>query len=282
MAHFFPADAQMIPVIEELSQSYAFKSDATSSVVFVSVEADGEAVATFSELSDIKIIPSVLCVLDKVVVGSVEGFNIPAVVSTVADCHRMISTAVGSVTAAKTAGDETKSAASSAPAAAAAPAKPAAAAAAPAPFELTDELKVRLNALVASSPVMLFMKGAPDAPRCGFSRQVVEILKGQKVRHNRLISARRLVHYSVLIVMICPSLSVLASLVSPMFVQVKFGSFDILSDNAVREGLKKLSNWPTYPQLYADGKLVGGLDVIKGLIEEGDFQDQLPAGAIVE
>ena len=52
----------------------------------------------------------------------------------------------------------------------------------------------------------------------------------------------------------------------------KFGHFDILSDNEVRQGLKKFSDWPTYPQLYVDGELVGGLDIIKVLIQMNYIQ----------
>ena len=85
------------------------------------------------------------------------------------------------------------------------------------------------------------MKGSPDAPRCGFSRQIAELLAAEKV---------------------------------------KFDSFDILSDEEVRQGLKTFSNWPTYPQLYADGKLLGGLDVVKELQEEGELLDSLPAAAV--
>ena len=84
---------------------------------------------------------------------------------------------------------------------------------------LDDALKVRLQQLVDSDPVILFLKGTPEEPRCGFSRKVVDILRKE---------------------------------------QVKFGSFDILSDNDVREGLKKFSNWPTFPQLYCKGELLGG------------------------
>ena len=88
---------------------------------------------------------------------------------------------------------------------------------------------------------MLFMKGSPDAPRCGFSRQITELLQAEKV---------------------------------------KFDTFDILSDEEVRQGLKTFSNWPTFPQLYADGKLLGGLDVVKELQEEGELLEALPAAAI--
>ena len=84
---------------------------------------------------------------------------------------------------------------------------------------------------------MLFMKGTPDEPRCGFSRQIVEILKNK---------------------------------------QVKYGSFDILSDNEVREGLKTYSNWPTYPQVYIKGELVGGLDIVKELVQSGEFDAMIP------
>ncbi|PIO56924.1 glutaredoxin, partial [Teladorsagia circumcincta] len=56
----------------------------------------------------------------------------------------------------------------------------------------------------------------------------------------------------------------------------KFGSFDILSDEEVRQGLKTYSNWPTYPQLYLDGELIGGLDVIREELKDADFVAKLP------
>jgi len=58
---------------------------------------------------------------------------------------------------------------------------------------------------------------------------------------------------------------------------IEFDTFDILSDEEVRQGLKDYSNWPTYPQLYAKGKLLGGLDIIKELAEEGSLTDELSA-----
>ena len=61
--------------------------------------------------------------------------------------------------------------------------------------------------------------------------------------------------------------------------KITFGHFDILGDEEVRQGLKKYSNWPTYPQLYGGGKLIGGLDVMKELADEGDLLDSLPAEA---
>lgn len=99
-----------------------------------------------------------------------------------------------------------------------------------------DTLTQRLKALVNTKPVMLFMKGTPDEPRCGFSRQTVEALQAASQQ---------------------------------------FGSFDILSDEEVRQGLKKLSDWPTYPQLYAGGELVGGCDIIKELAAAGELKETL-------
>lgn len=79
--------------------------------------------------------------------------------------------------------------------------------------------------------------GTPAAPQCGFSRRFVELLKGQGIQ---------------------------------------FGSFNILADPQVRDGLKKYSNWPTYPQLFVNGELVGGLDVCTELAESGELRDMVP------
>ncbi|XP_022701661.1 glutaredoxin-3-like [Varroa jacobsoni] len=97
-------------------------------------------------------------------------------------------------------------------------------------------LEDRLKKLIAQEPVMLFMKGTPEEARCGFSRKAIEILK----KHD-----------------------------------VKFGSFDILSDNDVREGLKKFSDWPSYPQLYINGELIGGVDIMSQMDESGDLEEAL-------
>ncbi|DAZ94874.1 TPA: hypothetical protein N0F65_008018, partial [Lagenidium giganteum] len=93
-----------------------------------------------------------------------------------------------------------------------------------------------LKALVNSAPVLLFMKGSPSEPKCGFSRKTVALLREH---------------------------------------QIAFSSFDILSDEQVRQGLKKFSNWPTYPQLYVKGKLIGGLDILNEMADEGDLSEQL-------
>lgn len=98
-------------------------------------------------------------------------------------------------------------------------------------------LEDRLKKLINKAPCMLFMKGDPATPRCGFSRTIVSILDGYKADYQ---------------------------------------SFDILQDNTVREGLKKFSNWPTYPQLYVNGELLGGLDIVKEMSESGELVDMLP------
>jgi len=100
-----------------------------------------------------------------------------------------------------------------------------------------EPLSQRLDRLIRSAPVMVFIKGTPTAPRCGFSRQIVEMLEEE---------------------------------------QIAFGTFDILSDEEVRQGLKKHSDWPTYPQLYVAGELIGGLDIVKEMKAEGpSLREQL-------
>jgi Grx4 family monothiol glutaredoxin len=86
-----------------------------------------------------------------------------------------------------------------------------------------EELFQRLGDLVKAAPVMLFMKGTPSAPQCGFSRQTVALLREKGIR---------------------------------------YGFFNILADDDVRQGLKEYADWPTFPQLWADGELVGGLDIV--------------------
>lgn len=91
------------------------------------------------------------------------------------------------------------------------------------PARAKEELNKRLEELVKAAPVMLFMKGTPSAPQCGFSRQMVAMLRENSV---------------------------------------KYGFFNILADDEVRQGLKEFADWPTYPQLWIDGELVGGLDIV--------------------
>ncbi|KAL5967478.1 Glutaredoxin-3 [Taenia solium] len=102
--------------------------------------------------------------------------------------------------------------------------------------DVQENLNVRLKALINKAPIMLFMKGTPEEARCGFSRKMLEILH----KHN-----------------------------------VKFDSFNVLGDEAVREGLKVYSDWPTYPQLYAHGELIGGVDIVTQLAESNELLSAL-------
>jgi len=97
---------------------------------------------------------------------------------------------------------------------------------------LTDDLKKRIQDTVAKERVMLFMKGNPAMPQCGFSAAVVSILKQEGV---------------------------------------PFGSYNILADQEMREGLKEFAGWPTYPQLWVNGELVGGADIVRDLHQKGEL-----------
>lgn len=88
--------------------------------------------------------------------------------------------------------------------------------------EANNSTEQRLIKLINQESVMIFIKGTPTQPRCKFTRAFIDLLNG---------------------------------------LNAKYGYFDILSDMEVRECLKSFSNWPTYPQLYIKGKLVGGLDI---------------------
>lgn len=103
--------------------------------------------------------------------------------------------------------------------------------------EPIDDINTRLDKLINQAPVMLFMKGSPQQPRCKFSKETMVIFNNDNI--------------------------------------VDFSSFDILQDNEVREGLKKYSDWPTYPQLYVNGKLIGGVDVIRELHEGEELASTL-------
>jgi monothiol glutaredoxin len=90
----------------------------------------------------------------------------------------------------------------------------------------------RVKGIVGGSDVVLFMKGVPAAPRCGFSAAVVQIL------------------------------SQLA---------VPFKGVDVLADNEIREGIKAFSDWPTIPQLYVKGEFVGGCDIVREMFQAGEL-----------
>lgn len=97
-------------------------------------------------------------------------------------------------------------------------------------------LEDRLKALINRSKVILFMKGDRGQPKCGFSRQVTDLLNSTGVDYD---------------------------------------TFDILEDDEVRQGLKEFSQWMTYPQLYVGGELIGGLDILQELESGGELVDTL-------
>jgi monothiol glutaredoxin len=103
-------------------------------------------------------------------------------------------------------------------------------------MSMDDALRAQIEALLAQQPIMLFMKGSPQAPQCGFSATVVQILD----------------HYGV-----------------------EFGSVDVLSAPEIRAGIKEFSAWPTIPQLYVDAEFLGGCDIVSEMHEAGELADAL-------
>ena len=96
--------------------------------------------------------------------------------------------------------------------------------------------KERITSMIGENPVFLFMKGTPQAPQCGFSNRVIQVLNSWNV---------------------------------------PFKSFDVLSDEGIRQGIKDLSNWPTIPQLYVKQEFVGGCDIIEEISGNGELVDYL-------
>lgn len=100
-----------------------------------------------------------------------------------------------------------------------------------------DQIRADLN----NNEVVLYMKGTPAFPQCGFSAAVVQVLN---------------------------------------HMGVKFKGIDILTDPALREGIKQFSNWPTLPQLYVKTQFVGGCDIVREMFQSGELQDMLTKNGI--
>lgn len=100
------------------------------------------------------------------------------------------------------------------------------------------DINERIKEQLAASRVVLYMKGTPDFPQCGFSAQIVQVLNA------------------------C---------------QAEFASVNILEDAELREALKIYSQWPTYPQLYINAELIGGCDIVTNLYQQGQLQIALAA-----
>ena len=94
----------------------------------------------------------------------------------------------------------------------------------------------KIKDIISKNDVVLFMKGTPDVPQCGFSMTVTNILKQLKV---------------------------------------KFNGIDVLADPEIRQGIKDFSNWPTVPQLYVKGEFIGGCDIAKEMYENGELKKKL-------
>lgn len=106
---------------------------------------------------------------------------------------------------------------------------------------LDETLKTRIDDEVGSSDVVLFMKGTPVFPQCGFSAVVVQVLS---------------------------------------HLGVKFKGINVLDDPSLREGIKEYSSWPTIPQLYVKGEFVGGCDIIREMFETGELMEMLSTRGI--
>ena len=100
-------------------------------------------------------------------------------------------------------------------------------------MNITEE---QIKEMISSNDAILFMKGTPSVPQCGFSMAVTNVLK---------------------------------------HLEVKFNGINVLDDNEIREGIKAYSDWPTIPQLYIKGEFVGGCDIIKEMFEKGELQSKL-------
>ena len=98
---------------------------------------------------------------------------------------------------------------------------------------MTPELKSRIETLVQENSILLFMKGNKFFPQCGFSARAVGILQE---------------------------------------LQIPFHTVDVLQDQDIRQGIKECGNWPTIPQLYVKGELVGGSDIIMEMFQNGELQ----------
>jgi monothiol glutaredoxin len=102
--------------------------------------------------------------------------------------------------------------------------------------QTSNPMREAIQEAISENPVILFMKGNPDAPACGFSARTVAILQS---------------------------------------LGAKFAAVDILPDPRIRQELSSLSNWPTIPQLFVDGELVGGCDIVSEMYETGELAQTL-------
>lgn len=101
---------------------------------------------------------------------------------------------------------------------------------------MTDDIATAIKEQIANNPILLYMKGSPHAPQCGFSARTVQCL---------------------------------------MECNQRFSYVDILSNPAIRQTLPAIANWPTFPQLYVKGELIGGCDIVSDMHAQGELQPLL-------
>ncbi|GGC96813.1 Grx4 family monothiol glutaredoxin [Aquisalinus flavus] len=106
-----------------------------------------------------------------------------------------------------------------------------------------SDIKSHIQSQIDANPVMLFMKGTPQFPQCGFSAAVVQILD---------------------------------------YVGVEYGSENVLASDELRHGIKEFSDWPTIPQLYVKGEFVGGCDIVREMFENGELKPFLAEKGLIQ
>ena len=99
-----------------------------------------------------------------------------------------------------------------------------------------DDINKKIKSIIDSNNIVLFMKGTPEAPQCGFSMSISNILK---------------------------------------YLKVKFEGINVLESDEIRQGIKDYTDWPTIPQLYIKGEFIGGCDIVKEMFEKKELQTKL-------
>ena len=105
-----------------------------------------------------------------------------------------------------------------------------------------DDINKKIKTIIDSNSIVLFMKGTPEAPQCGFSMAISNILKHLKV---------------------------------------KFEGINVLENDEIRQGIKDYADWPTIPQLYIKGEFIGGCDIVKEMFEKGELKELLKNKSLV-
>ena len=105
-----------------------------------------------------------------------------------------------------------------------------------------DDVNKKIKSIIQSNNIVLFMKGTPTAPQCGFSMAVSNILK---------------------------------------HLNVKFEGINVLEDNEIRQGIKNYTDWPTIPQLYIKGEFIGGCDIVRDMFEKGELKNLLESKSLL-